>query len=71
MKTKTPKQLHEQWERIAKYLKTRGLFMPYYEIFAKYCNRMADYNGAAPYWHNAWHYTDTNNAPVPVNIYTK
>lgn len=69
MKTKTPKQLHEQWQRIKMYVRERGHFMAYIHIYARYCNRMADYNGGAPYWHNHFYYNERNNAPVPVSIY--
>ena len=73
MKTKTPKQIHEQWQRIKSYVRTRGHFMEYWRIMARYCNRMADYNGASPYWHGrtGWQYTEQDNAPVPVTIYTR
>lgn len=41
MRTKTPKQIHEQWQRIKGYVRARGFFMAYFKVYAKYCNRMA------------------------------
>lgn len=71
MRTKTPKQIHEQWQRIKSYVRTRGHFMEYWSVMARYCNRMADYNGASPYWHDRFYYDERNNAPVPVSVYAK
>lgn len=71
MKTKTPQQMHEQWQRIKAYVRERGQFIKYVHIMARYCNRMADYNGAAPYWHGRYYYDERNNAPVPASVYAK
>lgn len=72
-RTKTPKQVREQWQRISRYLRnriSRPDFMAYLNTYARYCNRMADYNGESPYWHNGkFYYNKRNNAPVPVEIY--
>lgn len=72
MKTKTPQQLNEQWKRISNYVRQRGHFIRYYRIYARYNNRMADYNREAVYWtpQNGYHYTERNNAPVPYEFYT-
>lgn len=73
MKTKTPKQIHEQWQRISAYCRQRGQFMKYFHVMAQYCNRMADYNGEAIYWtcQHGHHYNERNNAPVPASVYAK
>lgn len=71
MRTKTPQQIHEQWQRIKAYVSERGQFIKYVHIMARYCNRMADYNGAAPYWHGRYYYDDRNNAAVPASVYAK
>lgn len=72
MRTKTPKQIHEQWQRIKGYVRARGSFMAYFNVYAKYCNRMAIYNGKPTYWLvSRYYYDKQNNNPVPVSYYTK
>lgn len=70
-RTKTSQQIHEQWQRIKSYVKQRGKLFEYFRKYARYCNRMADYNGESTYWttQHGFHYTECNNAPVPVEIY--
>lgn len=71
MRTKTPKQIHEQWQRIKGYVRARGSFMAYFNVYAKYYNRMAIYNGKPTYWLvSRYYYDKQNNNPVPVSYYT-
>lgn len=72
MRTKTIEQLHQQWKRISGYTRQRGKFMDYFSIYARYSLRMANYLGSSPYWSmkTGYQYTEQNNAPVPVRIYT-
>ena len=70
MRTKTPKQIHEQWQRIKGYVRARGSFMAYFKVYAKYYNRMAIYNGKPTYWLvSRYYYDKQNNNPVPVSYY--
>lgn len=71
-RTKTPQQIHEQWQRIKGYVRQRGKFIAYMKVYVRYCNRMADYNGEGTYWtsQHGYHYTNRNNAPVPREFYT-
>lgn len=70
---KTPKQLRQQWSIINGYTRQRGKFMYYFGVYARYSNRMSKYLGSSPYWHmnTGYQYTEQNNSPVPVSIYTK
>ena len=72
MRTKTPEQLYKQWMRISDYVRQRGNFMKYCHIYMRYSVRMAEYLGSSPYWNmkTGYQYTEENNAPVPVSIYS-
>ncbi len=73
MRTKTPEQLHNQWKHISGYVRQRGKFMEYFHAYVRYSNRMAKYLGSSTYWHmnTGYQYTEQNNVPVPVSIYTE
>lgn len=72
MRTKTPEQLNNQWMRISGYVRRRGIFMKHCRIYMRYSVRMVENLGSSPYWHpnTGYQYTEENNAPVPVRIYT-
>nr|DAE67157.1 MAG TPA: hypothetical protein [Caudoviricetes sp.] len=46
--------------------------MYYFGIYVRYSNSMTKYLGSSPYWNmkTGYQYTEENNAPVPVRIYT-
>lgn len=71
-RTKTPELLNKQWKRISRYTRQRGKFMDYFGIYVRYSNSMTKYLGSSPYWNmkTGYQYTEENNAPVPVRIYT-
>lgn len=71
MRTKIPKQIHEQWVRIANFAERRMIYSQCKDIVCRYLRNMANYNGAAPYWSNGYHYNERNNAPVPASVYAK
>lgn len=72
MKTKTPEELNNQWIRISGYVRQRGSFMKYCHIYMRYRVRMAEHLGSSPYWDmkTGYQYTEENNAPVSVSIYS-
>lgn len=71
-RTKTHRQLTEQWLRIADFCRRRGRFRHFYAVYCRYALAMYRHNGESVHWHSGrgFDYNERNNAPVPVDAYT-
>lgn len=68
---KSLEQLKAQWHRISGYVRERGQFMKYFNVYARYSHRMYDYIGGCPYYMGRTTDTKKANTPVPRDAYMR